>query len=148
MRWDATSEGRRGERRDADLTMVRQEAKEVVKELFVFKGLEKIGLERTWMETSKSLLVAHVALQSLGGNLGVLRLSSHLLPACGFERQASHAGHQQSDLFLLPPLPSLVGEGTVTWVASASPWKRSCGGSVTGLLMHLVGVRIMASLLG
>lgn len=109
-----------------DLTAVRQGAEEIAKELFVFKGLEKKkGLERTRMETSKKLLMAHVALQCLGGTPAVLRFSSHLLSACGFERQASDAGQQHSIPFLLPPLPSLVGEGTVTWVASASPWKRS-----------------------
>lgn len=100
------------------------------------------------METSKKLLMAHVALQGLGGTPAVLRLSSHLLSACGFERQASDAGQQHSIPFLLPPLPSLVGEGTVTWVASASPGRGPCGGSVRRLLMNLVGVCIMASLLG
>jgi len=37
----------------------------------------------------------------------------------------SDAGMQHSNLFLLPPFHSFVGEGTVTWVASASCWKRS-----------------------
>lgn len=105
LRWDVISEGRSGERRDLDLTMVGQGAEEVVKDLFVFKGLEKIGLERMWMETSKKLLEAHVALQGLEGNPGVLRRSSHLLPARGFERQAADAGQQHGNLFLLPPLP-------------------------------------------
>lgn len=41
LRCDAISESRREERRDPDLTMVGQEAEEVAKELFVFKGLEK-----------------------------------------------------------------------------------------------------------
>lgn len=43
------------------MTMVGQGAEEVVEELFVFKGLEKVGLERMWMKTSRKLLVAHVA---------------------------------------------------------------------------------------
>lgn len=66
------------------------------------------------MEICKRLLVAHVALQSLEENPGVLRLSSHLLPACAFERQATGVDQQYSNLFLLSPLPSLAGEGTAT----------------------------------
>lgn len=83
-----------GERTDSDLTMVEQGAEEVAKELgfFILQGLEKVRLEGTWRETSKKPLTAHVALQGLEGNLAVLGLSTHLLPACGFERQASDAG--------------------------------------------------------
>lgn len=72
--------------------MVGQRAEEVAKELFAFKGLKKrIVLERTWMARSKKVLVVHIVLQSLGWSQVVLRFSSHLPPACGFERQVSGA---------------------------------------------------------
>lgn len=45
----------------------------------------KIGYEITWTEKDKKILLAYVVQQSLVGNSVILSLSSHLLPACGFD---------------------------------------------------------------
>lgn len=45
----------------------------------------KIGWEITWTEKDKKLLLAYVAQQSLVGNTVILSLSSHQLPARGFD---------------------------------------------------------------
>jgi len=99
------------------------------------------------MEISKKLLVAHVALQSLGGNPGVLRRSSALstwiwkasllMLVCSTAISSyCHPFTHSSERAQSPGLPLPV--------AGRGP----CGRSATRLLMNLVDVHIMASLLG